>query len=93
MTNPARSDRSVESTVAGFIVWLAHQHLPREDRWSCTQRVEQFLRWQHHQREQGLAHQDEAYYAYLRTTGAAEVLVGEAQVTIGRLRQYLHSTT
>ena len=93
MTNPEPPDRGgfSGSAMAGFIVWLARQRLPRDDRWSCTRQVEQFLAWQHHQREQGLDYQDEAYYAYLHSTGAGEVMVDTTRTAIKRLRQYLRT--
>jgi hypothetical protein len=95
MTSSVGSDVtvSVGSTVAGFIVWLAHQHPPLEQRRHCPEQVERFLRWQHPQRAQGLAHDEEAYFAHLRAGGATDAQVQKARTAIGRLRQYPLSTT
>lgn len=89
MTKPAITDSAVSVTMAGFIVWLAHQRPSREDRRLCPEQVELFLRWRHHRRAEGLAHDDEAYYACMREAGAGDLLVGEARKAIARLRQYL----
>ena len=89
MTNTAYRDVAVSVAMAGFVVWLAHQDPPIGVRRSCPQEVELFLRWQHRRREEGLAHREEAYYAYLRDTGAGDQLLDEARMAIARLRQYL----
>ena len=84
---------SVGSTMAGFIVWLSHQRLSREDRHHCAGVVEQFLRWQHQQRDQALAHDEELYCSYLQATGAPVGVVEETRAAIARLRQYLLTTS
>jgi hypothetical protein len=95
MMKPAQADifSSVGSTMAGFIVWLSHQRLPREDRQYCAGLVEQFLRWRHRQREQDLAFDEEVYCSYLQATGAPTGVVEEARAAIARLRQYLLTTS
>jgi hypothetical protein len=80
---------SVESTVAGFIVWLARQRSPFNRRHQCPDIVERFLRWQHDQREQGNSYTDDTYCAQMSRCGANEVQVNEARAAIGLFRRYL----
>jgi hypothetical protein len=62
---------SVESAAAGFIVWLARQRPPGDQRRYAPGCVERFLCWQHLQRGQGADHSEEDYHARLGTDPSA----------------------
>ena len=83
---------SVEATVAGFIVWLAHQHSPLTRRRRSADAVERFLRWQRDQRERGASHVEDAYYAQLQRSGASLAQIVQARTAIDLLRRYLVTT-
>jgi hypothetical protein len=80
---------SVESTVAGFIVWLARQRSPFNDRHQCPDILERFLRWRQEQRDQGNSDTEDAYCAQLNRCGANAAQVAEARAAIGLFRRYL----
>jgi hypothetical protein len=80
---------SVESTVAGFIVWLARQRSPLNDRHQCPDILERFLRWRQDQRDQGNSATEDAYYTQLNRCGANEAQVAEARAAIELFRRYL----
>jgi hypothetical protein len=84
----AAPSSSIESAVAGFIVWLARQHAPVDDRRQCPNAIERFLRWQ---REQEQSHNEDTYYAYMRSCGANEFQISEARAAIGLFRSYLRA--
>jgi hypothetical protein len=90
MTSAAPST-SVESSVAGFIVWLARQRSPIDQRRHCPDTVERFLRWQrqHCERDQGSCHTENDYYAQIRRCGAVDAQVDEARTAISLFRRYL----
>jgi hypothetical protein len=62
---------SVEATVAGFIVWLARQHIPFDQRQRCPDIVQRFLRWQHGQHEQGNSYSEDTYCTQMTLRGAS----------------------
>lgn len=89
----ATSQPSVETTVAGFIVWLARRQPVLVQRQRCAASVEVFLRWQRVQRERGESRcTEDAYYAELCNHGASSAHITEARTAIGLFRHYLIST-
>lgn len=81
----------LDATVAGFIVWLAHQNPPHDERTYCPAHVERFLRWRHEQQAKGAQDDAEAFFIHLRLEGQPEVRVAEARTAIALLRQFLRS--
>jgi len=90
MTTAATSQPSVEATIAGFIVWLAHRHSPLINRQRYATAVERFLRWQREQRTQDQPScTEDAYCAQMRRCGASDAQVSETRTAIGVFRHYL----
>lgn len=83
---------SIEATVAGFIVWLARQSPPPDQRQYCPTHVERFLRWRYEQQTQGASHDAGSYYARMGRSGEQEARIAEARTAITLLRRYLLST-
>lgn len=84
---------AVEATVvAGFIVWLARQHTPFDQRQRCPDIVERLLRWQDGQREQGDSYTEDTYYAQMTLCGASDAQVNDVRAAIGLFRRYLRTT-
>ncbi|WP_445189198.1 hypothetical protein ACTXG6_19295 [Pseudonocardia sp. Cha107L01] len=82
---------AIGATAAGFIVWLARQNAPHEQREYSPANVEQFLRWRCDQQANGSADDEDSYAAQLEQQGVPEVRVAEARSAIALLRQYLRS--
>ncbi|HEY1971772.1 MAG TPA: hypothetical protein VGH89_27700 [Pseudonocardia sp.] len=84
-----QSSTSTGSIVAGFIVWLAQNRIAAECRHRCPAIVEQFLDWQHHQRQLGQPHGFDAYRNVLAQQGATPANVAEAEHATQLLGRYL----
>jgi hypothetical protein len=88
MTDTALSV-SVESTVAGFIVWLARQRGPLDRRHRCSDTVDRFLRWRHDQRTLGASYTVSDYCTQLQRRGANEAQLEQTLAAIALSRRYL----
>ncbi|HEX4253311.1 MAG TPA: hypothetical protein VH008_35955 [Pseudonocardia sp.] len=89
----ATSQPSVDTTVEGFIDWLARRQPSLANRGRCAGSVGVFLRWQRVQRERGESRcTEDAYYAELCRHGASNAHITEARRAIGLFRHYLIST-
>jgi hypothetical protein len=82
----------VEAIMAGFIVWLAHQHSPVTHRPRCADAVERFLRWRRDQREREVSHLEDEYYAQMQRSGANLAHVVQVRAAIELFRRYLRTT-
>jgi hypothetical protein len=76
---------STGAVVAGFIVWLARQGIDPDKRRRCPAIIEQFLRWQHQQRDQ----QQPGGFDTYRGTAAQ---ITEAEQACQLLERHLRST-
>jgi hypothetical protein len=83
---------STGAVVAGFIVWLARQGIDPDKRRRCPAIIEQFLRWQHQQRDQQQPGGFDTYCGLLAQQGATAAQIAEAEHACQLLERYLRST-
>jgi hypothetical protein len=81
--------RSIHTTVAGFIVWLAAERIPSDARAQCPSAIERFLRWQTERRAVGADFSSEAFLAQLRDRGMSDHERAMTSKVIEYFRRYL----
>jgi hypothetical protein len=82
---------STGTVLAGFIVWLAQQGIDPDKRRRCPAIIEQFLRWQHQQRDQQKPGGFDTYRGLLAQQGATAAQIAEAEHACQLLERYLRS--
>jgi hypothetical protein len=91
---PEDASLSINTTIAGFIVWLARQDRQlvrnRED---CAVHVTRYLYWRRDQRAAGNANDEGTYCDALARDGEPAESIAEARTATALLRRYRANAT